>query len=118
MDNFQSVMLGRNVDADLTDDGWTRHFAAVQNPPRHKGMTVEEFTRTAEEIDFGIMEEHRARIVRWSPTPTSRPRSSRTTATSASGRASTTSTSTRSTVATSPSSTAPPASMRLPSRGR
>ena len=62
MDNFQSVMLGRKVDADLTDDGWTRHFAAVQNPPRHKGMTVEEFTRTAEEIDFGIMEEHRARI--------------------------------------------------------
>ncbi len=62
MDNFQSVMLGRTVEADLTDDGWTRHYAAVQNPPRRKGMTVEEFMRTAEELDFGIMEEHRSRI--------------------------------------------------------
>jgi len=62
MDNFQSVMLGRPVDADLTDDGWTHHYAAVQNPPRRKGMSVEEFMRTAEEIDFGIMEEHRQRI--------------------------------------------------------
>jgi cation diffusion facilitator CzcD-associated flavoprotein CzcO len=62
MDNFQSVMLGRPVDADLTDDGWTHHYAAVQNPPRRKGMSVEEFMRTAEELDFGIMEEHRQRI--------------------------------------------------------
>ena len=43
MDNFQSIMLGRKVDADLTDDGWTHHYAAVQNPPRLKGMSVEEF---------------------------------------------------------------------------
>jgi cation diffusion facilitator CzcD-associated flavoprotein CzcO len=62
MDNFQSVMLGRPVEADLTDDGWTHHYAAVQNPPRVKGASVEEFMRTAEEIDFGIMEEHRRRI--------------------------------------------------------
>ena len=39
MDNFQAIMLGRPVDADLTDDGWTHHYAAVQNPPRRKGMT-------------------------------------------------------------------------------
>lgn len=62
MDNFQSIMLGRPVEADLTDDGWTHHYAAVQNPPRRKGMSVEEFMRSAEEIDFGIMEEHRRRI--------------------------------------------------------
>jgi cation diffusion facilitator CzcD-associated flavoprotein CzcO len=62
MDNFQSIMLGRPVDTDLTADGWTRHYAAIQNPPRRKGMSAEEFMRTAEELDFAIMEEHRHRI--------------------------------------------------------
>jgi cation diffusion facilitator CzcD-associated flavoprotein CzcO len=62
MDNFQSIMLGRPVDADLTEDGWTHHYAAVQNPPRVKGASIAEFMRTAEELDFGIMEEHRERI--------------------------------------------------------
>ena len=62
MDNFQSIMLGRPVEADLTDDGWTHHYAAVQNPPRRKGMSAEEFMRTAEQLDFAIMEEHRQRI--------------------------------------------------------
>ncbi|WP_319448663.1 MULTISPECIES: NAD(P)/FAD-dependent oxidoreductase [unclassified Mycobacterium] len=62
MDNFQSIMLGRPVDGDLTEDGWTQHYAAVQNPPRVKGASIAEFMRTAEELDFGIMEEHRGRI--------------------------------------------------------
>src|SRR5687768_15582108 len=31
MDNFQAVMLGKAVDADLVDDGWTRHYAAVHH---------------------------------------------------------------------------------------
>ena len=62
MDNFQSIMLGRPVETDLTKDGWTHHYAAVQNPPRVKGASFEEFMRTAEELDFGIMEEHRSRI--------------------------------------------------------
>ncbi len=62
MDNFQSIMLGRPVEADLTDDGWTQHYAKVQNPPRVKGASTSEFMRTAEELDFGIMEEHRQRI--------------------------------------------------------
>jgi cation diffusion facilitator CzcD-associated flavoprotein CzcO len=62
MDNFQSIMLGRPVDADLTEDGWTQHYAAVQNPPRVKGASIAEFMRTAEELDFEIMEEHRERI--------------------------------------------------------
>ncbi|MCP9273012.1 flavin-containing monooxygenase [Mycolicibacterium arenosum] len=62
MDNFQSIMLGRPVEADLTDDGWTRHYAAVQNPPRIKGASLREFMLRAEELDYRIMEEHRARI--------------------------------------------------------
>ena len=62
MDNFQSIMLGRPVDADLTDDGWTQHYSTVQNPPRRTDMSAAEFLRDAEEIDFAIMEEHRRRI--------------------------------------------------------
>jgi cation diffusion facilitator CzcD-associated flavoprotein CzcO len=48
MDNFQAVMLGRPVDADLVDDGWTHHYAIAQ--------------RGAEDVDFRIMEEHRSRV--------------------------------------------------------
>ncbi|MEX2293512.1 MAG: NAD(P)/FAD-dependent oxidoreductase [Acidimicrobiales bacterium] len=62
MDNFEAVMSGKPVEADLTDDGWTHHYAAVQNPPRHKGMSIEEYIRGAEAIDYEIMEEHRRRI--------------------------------------------------------
>ena len=62
MDNFQAIMLGKRVDADLVDDGWTHHFAAVHHPPRRKGMTPAEYMRGAEELDHGIMEEHRRRV--------------------------------------------------------
>ena len=62
MDNFQAIMLGKPVDADLVDDGWTHHYAAVHHPPRRKGMTLEEYIRSGEEVDFGIMEEHRRRV--------------------------------------------------------
>jgi cation diffusion facilitator CzcD-associated flavoprotein CzcO len=62
MDNFQKVMLRRPVDVDLVDDGWTRDYASAQHPPRWKGMSVEEYMRSAEENDFGIMEEHRRRV--------------------------------------------------------
>jgi cation diffusion facilitator CzcD-associated flavoprotein CzcO len=62
MDNFQAIMLGRDTDEDLTDDGWTRHYAAVHHPPRRDGMTLEEYLRSGEELDFGIMEEHRRRV--------------------------------------------------------
>ena len=62
MDNFQSIMLGRTVDVDLVDDGWTHHYAAVNNPKFEKGMTRQEFFRHAEEVDFDIMEEHRRRV--------------------------------------------------------
>ena len=62
MDNFQAIMLGRSVDVDLVDDAWTHHFAAVQHPPKRKGMTREEYLRSGEELDYGIMEEHRRRV--------------------------------------------------------
>ncbi|HMK64014.1 MAG TPA: NAD(P)/FAD-dependent oxidoreductase, partial [Acidimicrobiales bacterium] len=61
-DNFQSIILGRPVEADLVDDGWTHHWAAVHNPPREQGMTPSEFMRRAEELDYGIMEWHRHRV--------------------------------------------------------
>jgi len=66
MDNFQAIMLGKQVDADLTDDGWTHHYAAVQNPPRRdkdgQALAIAEFMRNAEELDYAIMEEHRRRV--------------------------------------------------------
>jgi len=62
MDNFQAIMLGRPVEVDLVDDGWTHHYAAVHHPPRAEGMTTAEFLRSAEEFDYGIMEAHRRRV--------------------------------------------------------
>jgi len=62
MDNFQAIMLGRSVDVDQVDDGWTHHYAAVHHPPRTEGMTVADFLRRGEEIDYGIMDSHRRRI--------------------------------------------------------
>ena len=62
MDNFQAIMLGKQVEQDLVDDGWTHHYAAAQHPPRWKGMTPQDYLRGAEELDFGIMEEHRNRV--------------------------------------------------------
>ncbi|MBA2610126.1 MAG: NAD(P)/FAD-dependent oxidoreductase [Actinobacteria bacterium] len=62
MDNFQAIMLGKPVEADLTDDGWTQHYAKAQHAPRWKGMTFEEYMARAEELDFEIMEEHRQRV--------------------------------------------------------
>ena len=62
MDNFQSIMMGRSVDSDLVDDGWTHHFGPVQHPPREKGMTMAEYLRSAEEFDYSVMESHRRRV--------------------------------------------------------
>lgn len=62
MDNFQAIMLGRPVEADQVDDGWTHHYAAVQHPPRQEGMTTAEYLRSAEELDYSIMEAHRHRV--------------------------------------------------------
>jgi cation diffusion facilitator CzcD-associated flavoprotein CzcO len=62
MDNFQAVMLGRPVEVDQVDDGWTHHYAAVHHPPRGKDMTMAEYMRSAEELDYWIMDTHRHRI--------------------------------------------------------
>jgi cation diffusion facilitator CzcD-associated flavoprotein CzcO len=62
MDNFQAIMLGRPVDVDQVDDGWTHHYAAVHHPPRAEGMTMAEYLRSAEELDYRIMDEHRHRV--------------------------------------------------------
>jgi cyclohexanone monooxygenase/pentalenolactone D synthase len=62
MDNFQAIILGKPVDTDLVDDGWTHHYALVRNPPRVEGMSSAEFFRSAEEVDFRVMEAHRQRV--------------------------------------------------------
>jgi cation diffusion facilitator CzcD-associated flavoprotein CzcO len=62
MDNFQAIMLGRGVEVDQVDDGWTHHWATVHHPPREKGMTLEDYLRRGEEVDYAIMEAHRRRI--------------------------------------------------------
>ncbi len=62
MDNFQAILMGRPVDVDQVDDGWTHHYAAVQHPPRRKDMTLEEYLRSAEEVDYSVMTTHRRRV--------------------------------------------------------
>jgi cation diffusion facilitator CzcD-associated flavoprotein CzcO len=62
MDNFQAIILGRAVEVDEVDDGWTHHWAAVHNPPRSKGGTISDYQRRAEEIDYAVMETHRRRV--------------------------------------------------------
>ncbi len=62
MDNFQAILMGRPVDIDLVDDGWTHHYGPVQHPPRTEGMTMDDYLRSAEELDYGIMDAHRRRI--------------------------------------------------------
>jgi cation diffusion facilitator CzcD-associated flavoprotein CzcO len=62
MENFSSVMTGRQVESDLIDDGWTHHMARVANPKITEGMTPEEIALAVEEFDYGVMEEHRTRV--------------------------------------------------------
>jgi len=63
MDNFQALMLGREVGADLTDDGWTHDYAKVQNPPsRQPGESSADWFTRWEAIDYEIMEAHRSRV--------------------------------------------------------
>jgi cation diffusion facilitator CzcD-associated flavoprotein CzcO len=62
MDNFQGIIMGRPVESDLVDDGWTHDYALTRNVPRHQGMTIEDYLRRAEEVDFEVMEAHRRRV--------------------------------------------------------
>lgn len=62
MDNFTSLLSGRPVERDLTDDSWTRHMAKLVNSRRDPTVASDEDMRSLEELDFAVMEEHRARI--------------------------------------------------------
>ena len=62
MENFQAIMSGRSVEVDEVDDGWTHDYAGVQYPPRRQGMTSAEFMRSAEKVDYGVMDAHRRRV--------------------------------------------------------
>ena len=63
MENFSAVMIGRPVERDLVDDGWTQHIARVNNPVVEPGMDRRRTSRRmVEEFDYAVMEEHRARI--------------------------------------------------------
>ena len=62
MDNFQAVMMGTPVDEDLTDDGWTRHFAKTRRYPRDPSWTTAQYVARLEQFDFEVMEAHRSRI--------------------------------------------------------
>ena len=70
MDNFQAIILGRPVESDLVDDGWTHNWAATHNVPRQATASVADIMRQAEEIDFAIMEAHRRRIEQLVEDPT------------------------------------------------
>ena len=45
MDNFQAIIMGRPVEVDLVDDGWTHDYAGVPQRPAHEGMTMAEYLR-------------------------------------------------------------------------
>jgi cation diffusion facilitator CzcD-associated flavoprotein CzcO len=61
-ENFQAVMLGREVEVDLVDDGWCHHFARINNPQAEPGSTMQEFLHHVDAFDFDVMELHRQRI--------------------------------------------------------
>ena len=62
MENFEAIMSGRSVEVDQVDDGWTHHYAPVHHPPREQGMTTAEYLRSAEKLDYGVMDAHRRRV--------------------------------------------------------
>jgi cation diffusion facilitator CzcD-associated flavoprotein CzcO len=62
MENFSGVMIGRPVERDLVDDGWTLHTARLNNPAVQPDMTGAEIAAMVEAFDYDVMEEHRKRI--------------------------------------------------------
>jgi cation diffusion facilitator CzcD-associated flavoprotein CzcO len=62
MENFSAMMIGRPVDTDLVDDGWTLHTARLNNPVIEPGTDPGDIARQVEEFDYEVMEEHRRRI--------------------------------------------------------
>jgi cation diffusion facilitator CzcD-associated flavoprotein CzcO len=62
MENFSAVMIGRSVERDLVDDGWTWHTARINNPVIEDGMTAADIAAMVETMDYDVMEHHRGRI--------------------------------------------------------
>jgi cation diffusion facilitator CzcD-associated flavoprotein CzcO len=62
MTNFQKATTGIDVEVDLVDDGWTRHWGPARQRPKEPGLAPAEIQRRMEEFDFQIMEEHRRRV--------------------------------------------------------
>ncbi len=62
MENFSGIMIGRQYERDLVDDGWTLHTARLNNPQVAEGMTPAEIAAMVEAFDYDVMEEHRRRI--------------------------------------------------------
>ncbi len=62
MENFSAMMIGRPVERDLVDDGWTLYTARLNNPVVEPGMEPGDIAAQVEAFDYDIMEEHRARI--------------------------------------------------------
>ncbi|HEX4529882.1 MAG TPA: monooxygenase, partial [Acidimicrobiia bacterium] len=62
MENFSALMIGRPVETNLVDDGWTWHTARLNNPHIEPGMDPGDIARMVEEFDYEVMEEHRKRI--------------------------------------------------------
>ena len=62
MENFSAIMIGRPVERDLVDDGWTLHTARLNNPRIAEGMTASDIAAMVEAFDFEVMETHRHRI--------------------------------------------------------
>jgi cation diffusion facilitator CzcD-associated flavoprotein CzcO len=61
-ENFQAVMLGQPVETDLVDDGWSHHFARINNYPFDPATTMEEHMLRVDAFDYEVMELHRQRI--------------------------------------------------------
>ncbi len=62
-ENFDAISMGRAVDVDLVDDGWTDIFRAISSPKgEHRPRTREERDRIVEMTDFQKMEEIRKRV--------------------------------------------------------
>ena len=62
-ENFDAISMGRPVDVDLVDDGWTDIFRAISSPKgENRPRTRQERDRIVELTDFAKMEEIRGRV--------------------------------------------------------
>ena len=80
-------------EGDQIDDGWTHHYAVVNNPPRRKGMSLSRVHRDAPKPSTTSHGRDRRRVEQLVEDPDTAEILKPTTATSVSGPASTTSTS-------------------------